>query len=68
MSQESVLGYINKGRGQWEPIEEIPRGYIVTAAFVMCCNCLAPIRSNGGPIYRAWCLKCYEEKNNESTD
>ena len=41
-----------------EPIYEIRKGAIATAAFILCSSCRAPISGHGGPRYNAICLKC----------
>jgi len=42
------------------PIYEVERGWIATAAFVLCCQCNRPIRSMGGPMLDAWCVPCFD--------
>lgn len=43
----------------FNPIYEIPEGYIATAAFRLCRECRGVISSMGGPGYRSVCLTCY---------
>ena len=43
-----------------EPIYKMPRGVVVTQAFIMCSSCGGAISSNGGPRYNAVCVKCVE--------
>jgi hypothetical protein len=64
---EQVLGYERKGLN-WEPIHECKRGYIYTAAFVMCSQCRAAIRSMGGPNSKAWCISCKEKQEKIEKD
>lgn len=63
MKENKILGYYPNGT----PIYEIPRGYVTTAAFVICSepDCNRPIRSNGGPIRDALCVSCYQIKKGE---
>jgi hypothetical protein len=56
-----ILGYYANG----EPIHEVPRGVITTAAFILCMKCGTPIRSMGGPAYGALCVPCHEAKLKE---
>jgi hypothetical protein len=54
-----ILGYSKTDSGQWEPIIQ-PRGYVYTAAFILCQQCKDPISSHGGPRYNSLCIFCYE--------
>ena len=56
-----ILGYSADG----VPIYEVPRGSITTAAFILCSECNAAIRSMGGPLYGALCVPCHEAKTGE---
>jgi hypothetical protein len=58
---EPILGYDKDGR----PIHEVERGYITTAAFILCSKCNAAIRSMGGPKYGSTCVICHEAKLKE---
>jgi hypothetical protein len=46
-----------------EPIYAIRKGFVATAAFILCNSCNGAISSNGGPRYNAVCLKCVEHLN-----
>lgn len=54
MIENEILGYANGA-----PIFEVPEGTITTRAFVLCSECGKGIRSCGGPIADALCLKCW---------
>jgi hypothetical protein len=41
-----------------EPIYATRKGFVATAAFILCNSCGGAISSNGGPRYNAICLKC----------
>lgn len=56
-----ILGYYADG----EPIHEVERGFITTAAFILCSQCQAAIRAMGGPSYGALCVPCHETKLKE---
>jgi hypothetical protein len=56
MSDQNILGYDKNDK----PIYEVPRGVITTAAFILCSNCGAAIRSNGGPRYGSLCVPCHD--------
>jgi len=60
MTDEKLIGYVEQEEG-FEPLYEIPRGYIATAAFILCKHCRGAIASMGGPRYNAVCLTCYED-------
>jgi hypothetical protein len=53
-----VLGYYANGKQIIQP-----RGYIYTAAFIMCCKCNAPISGHGGPAFGAVCVPCHDKDN-----
>ena len=44
-----------------EPIYELRKGYVATAAFVLCSSCRSAISSHGGPKYNALCLTCLDK-------
>ena len=45
----------------FEPIREVQPGQIATRALVTCARCAAVIRTSGGPIRDALCLKCWAQ-------
>jgi hypothetical protein len=59
-AEDQILGYTQKPDGSWEPILPAQRGYIYTQAFILCRECQAAIRPQGGPNRNALCLTCYE--------
>jgi hypothetical protein len=67
MSERKLIGYTEREEGFY-PLYEIPRGYIVTAAFILCKYCRGAIASMGGPCYDAVCLTCYEKDPDERTN
>lgn len=44
-----------------EPIYAARRGYVTTAAFILCSSCGSAISSSGGPGYNSLCLKCLDK-------
>ncbi len=44
-----------------EPIYDVRKGHIATAAFILCSSCRGAISSMGGPKYNALCLKCLDK-------
>jgi len=60
---EEVLGYRKDG----SPIHPPKKGYVYTAAFIMCRECEAPISGYGGPAWGSICVKCHnkQEKPND---
>lgn len=44
-----------------EPIYPARRGYVATAAFILCSSCGGAISSTGGPGYNSLCLKCLDK-------
>ena len=44
----------------FEPVRDIRRGFIATAAILMCRDCHKPLRSMGGGDNRSLCLNCYD--------
>jgi hypothetical protein len=44
-----------------EPIYDVRKGHIATAAFVLCSSCRSAISSMGGPKYNAVCLTCLDK-------
>jgi len=67
MIERKVIGYTEREEGFYE-LYETPRGYIVTAAFILCKYCRGAIASMGGPCYDALCLTCYEKDPDERTN
>lgn len=57
---DNIIGYRKTGKDSWEPIYDIQRGMIATAAIMSCSNCHTMIRSSGGPGYNCICPTCYE--------
>jgi hypothetical protein len=56
MTDEPILGYDKDG----QPIHETKRGYIYTAACIVCCKCHAIIRGMGGPKHGSTCVPCHD--------
>lgn len=56
----TILGYKD---GQ--PIYPVQRGMIATCALVTCSQCRTVIRSAGGPMWGAICIKCHEGEHND---
>lgn len=65
MTDHKIIGYTERKDGFY-PLYETPRGYIVTAAFILCKHCRGAIASMGGPRYDAVCLTCYEKNSGEN--
>lgn len=61
MSDE-ILGYRKTGKDEYTPIIQ-PRGYMYTAALIMCKECNEPISGMGGPDYNSYCCKCADKLN-----
>jgi hypothetical protein len=61
MTSEPILGYDKNG----QPIHETKRGFVYTAACIVCCKCHAVIRGMGGPKYDSICVPCHEAKLKE---
>lgn len=59
---DKILGYDKNG----EPIHECKRGFIYTAAFILCSICRKAIRSMGGPMHGSVCVDCHD-KTKEQT-
>jgi hypothetical protein len=57
-SNEPVIGYTLKN-GTYEAIQQ-PRGFIYTAAFILCSECRTAISGHGGPGHDSICLNCYD--------
>lgn len=55
-----ILGYY--GGDITKPILPTKRGTITTHAFILCSQCGAAIKSNGGPAFGAWCVTCMENQ------
>ena len=62
MSNE-ILGYTKEG----EPIYPIKPGMIATAAIISCIKCRVCIRSAGGPMHGATCVKCTPDEYKEQS-
>jgi hypothetical protein len=45
------------------PIYAPRKGYVATAAFILCHSCGDAISGSGGPSYNSICLKCAEHLN-----
>lgn len=63
MSQQ-LLGFRKNG----QPIYPIKPGMIATACVISCSQCRTIIRGMGGPIHDAYCIPCFEAKENASSD
>jgi hypothetical protein len=61
-----ILGYY--GGDVTKPIYATERGTITTQAFILCSQCGAAIKSNGGPAFGAWCPTCMENKEGDDND
>lgn len=57
---EQILGYAKVGKDSWEPIHQCKRGYVYSAAVVVCQKCGKFIRGMGGPMH-ARCVECYNQ-------
>jgi hypothetical protein len=55
-----ILGYRADGR----PIHPNKPGSIQTACVVTCSQCHTAIKGMGGPIRDAFCIPCFEKKDN----
>lgn len=53
-----IVGYYFANREM--PIYETKQGTVTTRAFVHCCQCGKAIKTQGGPIFNAWCLPCVD--------
>ena len=62
--ERKLIGYTEREEGFY-PLYDIGRGYIATAAFILCKYCRGAISSMGGPRYDAVCLTCYEKDPDE---
>jgi hypothetical protein len=58
--ERKIIGYTEREEGFY-PLYESQRGFITTAAFILCKYCRGAIDSMGGPKYDAVCLSCYEK-------
>lgn len=56
MTDEAILGYDKDD----QPIYETKRGYIYTAACILCRDCRRIIRGMGGPEHGSTCVPCHE--------
>ena len=57
-----ILGYDQLPDGSYEPIYQLKKGYIYSAALVTCCKCQKPILAMGGPRFTALCMDCYDKQ------
>ena len=64
MSDRKLIGYTEREEGFY-PLYESERGFITTAAFILCKYCRGAIAPMGGPKYDAVCLTCYEKDPDE---
>ena len=62
--ERKLIGYTEREEGFY-PLYESQRGFITTAAFILCKYCRGAIDSMGGPRYDAVCLTCYEKDPDE---
>lgn len=58
--ERKQIGWCEREEGFY-PMYEAERGFITTAAFILCRYCRGAIASMGGPKYDAVCLTCYEK-------
>jgi hypothetical protein len=58
---DEVIGYEANGK----PIHSPKKGFVYTAAFILCSKCMAPISGMGGPRFGALCLKCHDENKKQ---
>jgi hypothetical protein len=65
--ERKLIGYTEREEGFY-PMYEAGRGYITTAAFILCKYCRSPIAAMGGPRYDAVCIPCYEKEPDERTN
>ena len=63
-AERKIIGYTEREEGFY-PLYEGQRGFITTAAFILCKYCRGAIDSMGGPRYDAVCLTCYEKDPDE---
>jgi hypothetical protein len=52
-----VLGYYENGKQIIQP-----KGWIYTAAFILCSKCGAAISGHGGPAPGAVCVPCHDKE------
>ena len=62
--ERKLIGYTEREEGFY-PLYASHRGFITTAAFILCKYCRGAIDSMGGPRYDAVCLTCYEKDPDE---
>ena len=60
---EEILGYRQDG----SPIHPPKKGYIYTAAFILCSKCNAPISGYGGPAWGSVCKTCHDNEAGKET-
>jgi hypothetical protein len=58
MTDQPILGYDKAG----QPIYETKRGFIYTAACILCSECKAVIRGMGGPKHGSICVPCHDAR------
>lgn len=44
-----------------QPIYAPRKGYVATAAFILCSSCGGAVSASGGPRYNALCLRCVDK-------
>lgn len=60
MTDRTLIGYTEREEGFY-PMYEAQRGFVTTAAFILCKYCRGAIASSGGPRYDAVCIPCYQK-------
>lgn len=61
MNERELIGYTEREEGFY-PMYEAQRGFITTAAFILCKYCRGAIAAHGGPRYDAVCITCYDKE------
>lgn len=59
MTDQPILGYDKDDK----PIHETKRGYIYTAACILCRECGEIIRGMGGPKHGSICTPCHDKEH-----
>jgi hypothetical protein len=59
--ERELIGYTEREEGFY-PMYAPSKGYIMTAAFILCKYCRGSIASMGGPRYDAVCIPCYKKE------
>ena len=60
MTDEKIIGY-DLVDNQCEPIYELKKGYVYTAALIICRRCSNMISGMGGPRFKPLCVNCEKE-------